>query len=437
MICDLNRGISNIVYNCLNLPMRIDISSPVADVSAVYHYSSDGKKLRVQETSLQESKLLPVSQSDKLSLLLPTVTKDITIARKDLICTDYCNNAIYEGDGRSYVLKRIVTDNGYIECGKYYFYLKDHLGNTRVVVNEVGAVVQSNDYYPFGSPFEKSEKCDQPFLYSGKEFETRGGLNSYDFGARTYDPSTCRFGQVDPFAEKYYDISPYVYCGDNPIIRIDPTGMDVWEINEMGAVINRKKDESKDIIYLVVTEEDGNYRRAFTKDADGNKIYKSISFKYGTIESQRTMALNSTDAYDIYKVRGDANGTQMFEFLSQNTTVEWSQAKTCIEGDKGLNFLTTSHNDDKERGMSNLYRGQLYAGYTIRELNHNHPSNTAYPSGSFVHPVKGTAIGEWGDVGFARDITNNRKANRLNIPTFNIYLPVSKSYINYGPNSVW
>ena len=41
-------------------------------------------------------------------------------------------------------------------------------------------------------------------------------------------PDVGRFTTIDPMAEKYYSISPYAYCADNPIILIDPTGM-IWE----------------------------------------------------------------------------------------------------------------------------------------------------------------------------------------------------------------
>lgn len=51
------------------------------------------------------------------------------------------------------------------------------------------------------------------------------------------------------------------------------------------------------------------------------------------------------------------------------------------------------------------------------------------------HPTIGAGVGEWGDVGFARSIINNRQVNGLSNPVFNIYLPGGKSYIKYGPKS--
>jgi len=50
------------------------------------------------------------------------------------------------------------------------------------------------------------------------------GLNQYDYGARYYDPAIARFTTMDPMCEKYYSISPYAYCANNPVNRIDPDG---------------------------------------------------------------------------------------------------------------------------------------------------------------------------------------------------------------------
>ena len=51
------------------------------------------------------------------------------------------------------------------------------------------------------------------------------GLDTYDYGARQYDPILARWDRMDPLCEKYYNISPYVYCRDNPAIRIDIDGL--------------------------------------------------------------------------------------------------------------------------------------------------------------------------------------------------------------------
>jgi RHS repeat-associated protein len=185
LIKDYNKSITEISYNVLNLPQTLKISS----ATNTYTYAADGRKLK---TVLGGSKT-----------------------------TDYCGNVIYENG----LLKRILVDGGYIENGTYYFYLTDHLGNNRVIASAGGSIVQSNHYYPFGMSFaEGSATSQQPYKYNGKELDTERGLNLYDYSARLMDPALGRFNMVDPMAEKYYGISPYAYCADNPVKFIDPDG---------------------------------------------------------------------------------------------------------------------------------------------------------------------------------------------------------------------
>ena len=58
------------------------------------------------------------------------------------------------------------------------------------------------------------------------------GLNTYDYGARQYNPVTARWDRMDPLCEKYYGVSPYVYCGNDPIKHVDPDDMRKWPVNE-------------------------------------------------------------------------------------------------------------------------------------------------------------------------------------------------------------
>ena len=172
---------------------------------------------------------------NRLNLPSQIVFGDGTVHRigDETTTTDYCGNVIYENG----VAKLLLTEEGYVTLSdsKYHYYLKDHQGNIRVVANQDGTVEEVNHYYPFGGLFATASGV-QPYKYNGKELDRTNGLNWYDYGARMYDPALCRFLTMDPLAEKYYGISPYAYCGNNPVKRIDPDGKD-WYDAVMGYVI--------------------------------------------------------------------------------------------------------------------------------------------------------------------------------------------------------
>ena len=186
---DLNKGISGITYNFLNLPNVVTFS----DGSTItYTYGADGTKLRTVH---------------KIGSTTTT--------------TDYCGNVVYENG----VQKLLLTEEGYITLSdsKYHYYLKDHQGNNRVVINQSGTVEETNHYYPFGGVFASAGSI-QPYKYNGKEFDNKKGLNWYDYGARHYDAALGRFTTNDRFAEKYYSMSPYQYGANNPVNNIDVNG---------------------------------------------------------------------------------------------------------------------------------------------------------------------------------------------------------------------
>jgi len=60
-----------------------------------------------------------------------------------------------------------------------------------------------------------------------KDDELKGPGNSYDFGARLYDPRIGRWLAVDPLAGKYPGLSPYAFVANSPLIFIDPDGKDI------------------------------------------------------------------------------------------------------------------------------------------------------------------------------------------------------------------
>ena len=110
---------------------------------------------------------------------------------------------------------------------------KDHLGNNREVIGMDGKIKQRTDYYPFGTPIQDLGfgLAIQPYAYNGKEFDTTHGLNTHDYGARQYKTALPRWDRIDPLCEKYYHVSPYAYCFNNPVNAIDPDGKVVIFIN--------------------------------------------------------------------------------------------------------------------------------------------------------------------------------------------------------------
>ena len=189
---DLNKKKTAIQYNCLNLPSRVMFAN---GNSISYLYDAAGRKLRT-----------------------------VHFLEGDSVTTDYCGNVVYENG----VPQILLTEVGYVSLtdGKYHYYLKDHQGNNRVVVAEEGTVEEVNDYYAFGGLMSTSSRQSvQPYKYNGKELDRKGGLDWYDYGARMYDAVLGRWHAVDPMSEKYYGVSPYLYCANNPILLVDPNGM--------------------------------------------------------------------------------------------------------------------------------------------------------------------------------------------------------------------
>ena len=105
-----------------------------------------------------------------------------------------------------------------------YYYVKDYQGNVRSVVREDGAVVESNEYYPYGGLFSATPSV-QPYKYGAKELDRTHGLDWYDSKARFYDSILLRTNSMDKKAGDYTWLSPYLWCAANPIRFTDPSGM--------------------------------------------------------------------------------------------------------------------------------------------------------------------------------------------------------------------
>ena len=112
--------------------------------------------------------------------------------------------------------------------GSVYRFLCDQLGSPRLIVNSTtGAVAQKISYDPFGTATLQTSgpfpAWQQPFGFAGGLYDEDTGL--VRFGARDYDPEVGRWLARDPILFKGGQTNLYVCAGDDPVNRIDPSGL--------------------------------------------------------------------------------------------------------------------------------------------------------------------------------------------------------------------
>ena len=220
LIADRSRGIAYISYDSNSNPSCIYFTN---GYMTQYTYSATGQKLAVEHFVAQ-----------------PNVTwtfgvKPDTSQHQAIFAghTDYLlGGTLTVKEGTT---KMLLFDGGYAKADRIdnttygytlFYYTQDHLGNNREVLNNQGYVQQKTDYYPFGGIIADTsyDQDVQPYKYNGKELDLMHGLNTYDYGARQYYSILGRWDRVDPLCEKYYSMSPYNYCGNNPVNAIDIEG---------------------------------------------------------------------------------------------------------------------------------------------------------------------------------------------------------------------
>lgn len=293
---------ATIINNSLNLPQQITVNNNLASGSITYIYLATGEKIMASSSVSLRRSLNPAEIAGGVSTMASTDRDEATF---------YFGNIIYKTtpEGEPY-LDKILIDNGYIKDGEYYFYIKDHLGNNRATAFSTGSVKGMDDYFPYGMPVIDSKwgKNPQAYRFGGKELERLMGLNLYDFQARWHDPALGRFMSVDPLCEKYYSISPYAYCANNPINAIDLRGDSItYIINSTMTNPNGTTSISSSTYY-------------YGQDANGN--YGFIGSNGQVYSGNDTYLNNLTTAINNLRVGGNVGNTLVSDLMSSTNRVQ-------------------------------------------------------------------------------------------------------------------
>ena len=236
----------------------------------------------------------------------------------------------------SLALESVVCAEGRLTPDKALLYATDHLGSVRTVIDgSTGNLLECSDYSAYGTRSVPVLTAVTGTVgsaitfrdhFTGQEDQMPDFNVPYsDHGARLYNPAIHRWMTPDPLSEKYYGLSVYGYCADNPVNAVDLDGrlfetlwdaaniiMDVHSLvqnikdgNVIGAVIDgvalvgdgvaaavpfvpgglgtivktvRGADKAVDAIKLVDTATDVN--KATDAAKEGSKIVNSS--KYGS-----------------------------------------------------------------------------------------------------------------------------------------------------------
>lgn len=288
-------GITKIAYNYLNLPVKFTKGPE----NLVYKYNALGQKL----------------------------TKELGATK-----TDYVNGIQYKNGTIDFIQTeegRILPSNGsYI----YEYFLEDHLGNTRAVVDHSGTIKQIQDYYPFGLEMNQGNSLNTAsnlYKYNGKEKQVEMGLDQFDYGARFYDAEIGRWNVVDPKAEKYFSHSPYNYALNNSIKYIDPDGKDIilWMYKRNNGNYSAKQvnfnqlaEKEQRLLYQLSMNKDGN--SLLSNFVNGEVKWADISIKGNSKEDLNIFFSSGKDVINPDGSLDHVNGQVSESNLNGKKTVE-------------------------------------------------------------------------------------------------------------------
>ena len=350
MLTDSNKGITSIDYNVLDLPQCISTKSRVlfkedSNDTIYYTYSADGTKLR-STYKKAEYRVYPYNPETSLTsfnvetgLNVGTVGMAKPIAKRLKTKYYYCSNLVYDNDNISAILfdggyASVDDDNGIV----MHFYVKDHLGSNRLVVDGNGNIEEVNHYYPFGALM--GDRCGvsrNNYKYIGKELDTMYGWNMQDHEARWYDPVVGRWMVTDPLQEIYLNVSSYSNVLNNPLRLIDPDG------NHVEVTLDK---ENKYIVSGGALDDDKNIYIIEHGKRTGNILGKSLT-KYSFFGSDNKVVVGAQidmldksgqnffdkdivkSKIDVIYYMANATGGQKYDFktigIKNRGNLNWTQ----------------------------------------------------------------------------------------------------------------
>ncbi|MEC5171302.1 DUF6443 domain-containing protein [Chryseobacterium nepalense] len=197
MIDHIDKGISSISYNFLNLPQQITLQSSLSFGTGIaFSYRADGVKLKKAYSYKNPRSGFVLTEN-----------------------TDYLDGFQYFGLTGFISLQFFPTSEGYYDYQKkrYVYNYSDVWGNIRLAYynsNNIATIDREANYYPFGLEYQGyngtfTQQQNYTYGFQGQETQKETGWDSFRW--RNSIPELGRFFNIDPLAEKYFYNSPFAF----------------------------------------------------------------------------------------------------------------------------------------------------------------------------------------------------------------------------------
>lgn len=255
-----DKGISNISYNFLDLPTKIDKTNKTE-----YQYRADGEKIKKKFTLTNASGTTVINteyidgfqystpNTDPLRRAIeeqdPSTVQ--VAAASQIESFNLEERAALVGTGPvdqqddNLILSFFPTSEGFYdyENYRYIYQYKDQVGNVRISYTRKSNgeidIRDRNDYYPFGMNFPKNNQASIydplaiPYNYKFQQQELQE-TGFYSFKYRNYMPDVGRFFNVDPLSEKYAYQSHYNFSENRLIDAVELEGLEKIQLTPLG-----------------------------------------------------------------------------------------------------------------------------------------------------------------------------------------------------------
>jgi RHS repeat-associated protein len=191
--------------------------------------------------------------------------------------------------------------------GETFYYVLDHLGSVRALVDSSGVVTATYSYDPWGNVLSATGTVENPLRFAAREYDAESELYYNRF--RYYDPRVGRFISRDPLGIRG-GLNPYVYANNNPV-----TWRDEWGLQPR--VVFQLFKEGKTKVIDVASEMRNLMRNLRYRDPDGAPIVIWTNADEATAKnlSRMTGAINCVDEGLPYIRVRNRNGKEVAQMI--------------------------------------------------------------------------------------------------------------------------